>query len=116
VADRFTSVDEYVASFPPDARAVLEEVRQTIHRAVPEAEEAISYQIPTFKLDGRPLVYFAGWKHHISLYPVPEADGPMAERLARFQTGKGTLRFPLDEPVPYDLVAQVAARLLSARG
>jgi uncharacterized protein YdhG (YjbR/CyaY superfamily) len=116
MAGRFTSVDEYLASFPPAARAVLEEVRRTIHRAAPEAEEAISYQIPTFKLDGKPVVYFAGWKHHISLYPVPEADGATAERLARYQTGKGTLRFPLDQPVPYDLVAQVVALLLAARG
>jgi uncharacterized protein YdhG (YjbR/CyaY superfamily) len=115
VATRFSSVDEYLASFPPAARAVLEEVRETIRRAAPEAQEAISYQIPTFKLDGRPLVYFAGWKQHVSLYPVPEADGATRERLARYQTGKGTLRFPLDEPVPYDLVAEVVTLLLAAR-
>src|SRR5688572_27108091 len=81
---RFQTIDEYIESFPDDVRPVLEQVRQTIREAAPEALEAISYQIPTFKLRGRYLVYFSGWKNHISLYPLPAVTGALDEELTPY--------------------------------
>jgi uncharacterized protein YdhG (YjbR/CyaY superfamily) len=105
----FKSVDEYMASQPEAIQPVLERVRRAIRKAVPGAEELISYQIPTYKLHGKPVIYFAGWKQHYSLYPAT------AELLAAFQTelapykiSKGTIRFPLAEPVPVELLEGIA--------
>ena len=81
-ANRFANVDDYIASFPADVQQVLAEVRRTIRAVVPDAGEKISYQIPTITLDGEPLLYFSGWKHHISLYPIPLVDGALARQLA----------------------------------
>jgi uncharacterized protein YdhG (YjbR/CyaY superfamily) len=100
-------IDEYIAGFPEDVRAVLQQVRSTIRRAAPEAEETISYAIPTFKLAGKYLIYFAGHTKHVGLYPVPAADGELGEEIASYQAGKGTLRFPLDRPIPFDLITKV---------
>jgi uncharacterized protein YdhG (YjbR/CyaY superfamily) len=105
---RFGSVDEYIGSFPAAAQAILEQVRRTILDAVPGAGETISYQIPTITLGGRPLLYFAGWKRHISVYPAPAGDEALERRLAPYRSAKSTLKFPLSRPVPYDLIAQVA--------
>jgi uncharacterized protein YdhG (YjbR/CyaY superfamily) len=82
---------------------------------VPKAEEKISYQIPTFALDGRYLVYFAGWKNHISVYPLPEADEAFERELAPYKSGKGTVKFPLNKPIPYDLIGRLAALLAEQR-
>jgi uncharacterized protein YdhG (YjbR/CyaY superfamily) len=112
---RFTTIDEYIASFPPDVRQVLDAVRATIRAAAPGLDEGISYGIPTFKLGGRYVVYFAGWKDHISVYPIPDADEALARELAPYVTGKGTLRFPLDRPTPHELIGRVAALLLERR-
>ena len=111
------TVDDYIASFPLDVQRTLEEVRAAIREAAPGTEERISYGIPTFTLDGRYVVYFSGWKRHISVYPIPdvEADADLAHRIAPYQSGKGTLKFPLDEPMPLDLIGAVAARLLEQR-
>jgi uncharacterized protein YdhG (YjbR/CyaY superfamily) len=111
------TVDEYIASFPPYVQRTLTEVRATIRKATPGTEERISYGIPTFTLDGRYVVYFSGWKRHISVYPIPdvEADAELARQIAPYQAGKGTLKFPLDEPMPLELIASVAARLLEQR-
>lgn len=100
-------IDEYVSGFPPEVQARLEEIRATIHRAVPGATEAISYQIPTFRLHGN-LVHFAAFERHIGLYPAPFDDPAFADDIARYGAGKGTLRFPLDAPQPLDLVERVA--------
>lgn len=97
-------VDEYIAGFPEDVRRILEQVRATIREAVPEAEETISYQIPTFKLNGRYLVYFAGHRKHVAVYPAPLASPEIAADLAPYASGKGTAKFPLDRPIPLDLV------------
>ena len=97
-------IDEYIADFPPEVVALLEQVRETIRAAAPGAEEAISYGIPTFKLNGRYLIYFAGYKQHIAVYPVPTGDAAFNEEAASYQTGKGTLRFPLGKPIPYDFI------------
>ena len=104
------SVDEYIAAFPGPVQAVLERVRATIRKAVPGVEEAISYQMPAFTLNGRYILYFAGWKQHYSLYPSTD---PLVvafkDELAPYEvSGKGTMRFPLSEPVPVKLIAGIA--------
>jgi uncharacterized protein YdhG (YjbR/CyaY superfamily) len=111
----FATIEDYIASFPPDVRRTLEGVRSAIRAAVPGTEERISYGIPTLTVDGRYLVYFSAWKRHVSIYPIPEADGELARQIAPYQSGKGTLKFPLDEPMPLELIGAVAARLLERR-
>ena len=115
MAPKYETVDEYIASFPPDVQAKLEDVRGAMRKAAPGTEEAISYGIPTFTLDGRYLIYFAGWKHHISIYPIPEGDEALQRDLAPFKAAKGTLRFPLDEPLPLELIERLTAAALRSR-
>ncbi len=110
---RFQTIDEYIESFPVEVRSILEQVRQAIHQTAPAAEESISYQIPTFKLDGKYLVYFSGWKNHISLYPQPVSTGSLDEELTPYKSGRGTLKFPLEKPLPLDLVRKVVAALIA---
>lgn len=107
---RFESVDDYIASFPAEVGERLQQVRQTVHRAVPGAGERISYQIPCVTLRSRDLVYFSGWKQHIGVYPVIDLDDPqlMAE-LAPYTTSKATLKFPHRKPLPLDLIQRFAA-------
>lgn len=112
---KFESVDAYIGSFPPDVRPKLESVRQAISHALPGTEETISYDIPTFTLNGRYVVYFAGWKRHISVYPIPSGDEPLERELAPYVSGKGTLKFPLDKPIPLELVERLARLLLRQR-
>jgi uncharacterized protein YdhG (YjbR/CyaY superfamily) len=109
---KFETVDAYIASFPPDVRHILEEVRATIRRATRGTEEKISYDIPTCTLNGERVVYFAGWKRHISVYPIPGGDAAFDAELAPYRAARGTLRFPLDKPIPLDLIGKVAATLL----
>jgi len=105
----FKSVDEYIASRPEALQRVLKRVRSTIRKAVPEAEETISYQIPAYKLHGRPVLFFAGWKQHYSLYPATgRINVVLKEELAPFKVSKGTLRFLLSEPVPVKLIERIA--------
>lgn len=115
MADKFTSVDEYIESFPHDVQAILIKVRRTIHDVVPEASDKISYQIPAVTLAGKPLMYFSGWQKHISVYPIPETDEALDEALAPYKSGKGTLKFPLAEPIPYDLIKRLATRFVEQR-
>jgi uncharacterized protein YdhG (YjbR/CyaY superfamily) len=105
----FQTVDEYIASRPEAVQVALQRVRRAIRQAIPEAEEAISYQIPAYKLHGQRMVYFAGWKEHYSLYPATDgvADA-FREELAPYQVSKGTIRFPLSQPVPVKLIARIA--------
>ncbi|TDO55049.1 uncharacterized protein YdhG (YjbR/CyaY superfamily) [Kribbella sp. VKM Ac-2571] len=112
----FQSVDEYIASFPAEVREVLDEVRRTIHAAVPGAGEKISYQIPTITLDGTSLLHFSGWKSHLAIYPIPPTDATLTEALTPYRSGKGTLKFPLDKPIPYDLITRLAEAFVAARG
>jgi uncharacterized protein YdhG (YjbR/CyaY superfamily) len=112
---RFATVDDYIASFPPETRTILENVRRAMRKAAPGTEETISYDIPTFTLDGRYVIYFAGWKQHISIYPIPEGDEALARDIAPYRHGKGTLRFPLKEPIPYELIERLAAAAVRAR-
>lgn len=110
MAEKFTTINDYIASFPAEVQLVLEDLRARAHAAAPGAEETISYGIPTLRLDGRILVHFAGWKDHVSIYPVPEGDEQLTRELAAHQTGRGTLRFPLDQPLPDDLIDRVLAQ------
>jgi uncharacterized protein YdhG (YjbR/CyaY superfamily) len=102
----FKTIDEYVKAFPEDVQGILERIRQTIRKAAPEAVETISYQMPTFKLNGKYLVYFAAYEHHIGFYPLPLGNEALKE-LAPYQGAKGAVRFPIDEPIPYDLVKKL---------
>jgi uncharacterized protein YdhG (YjbR/CyaY superfamily) len=108
--NKFNSIDEYIATFPDDVQRVLIELRKTIKSAAPEAGEKISYDIPTFTLNGKSLIYFAGWKHHISVYPIPTGDDAFNEKISKYVAGKGTLKFLLDKPLPLDLISE-AVRL-----
>lgn len=109
---RFTTIDEYISTFPGESQAVLEKVRQAIHNAAPEATETISYGMPTFNLNGKHLVFFAGWKHHISLYPLPAGDEAFQQELSHYKRAKGTIQFPLAKPIPYDFVEHIVTLLM----
>jgi uncharacterized protein YdhG (YjbR/CyaY superfamily) len=105
----FKSVDDYIASQPEAVRGILERVRRAIRKAVPQAEEAISYKIPTYKLRGSPVLYFAGWKKHYSLYPATaRVVAAFKDELAPYDVNKGTIRFPLSKPVPGKLIGLIA--------
>ena len=105
---KFTTIDAYIASFPKEVQGILEQIRRTIRKAAPGAVEAISYQIPTFKLNGSNLVHFAGWKNHIGFYATPSGNVAFKKELARYKVAKGSIQFPLDEPIPYGLVTKIA--------
>src|SRR5512146_1401847 len=105
---RFATVDEYIAALPDDVRPTFGAVRQAIRKAVPDASEGISYGIPAIGLDGRFIVWFAGWKRHISIYPIPSGDRTLMTDIEPYVAAKGTLRFPLADPIPLDLIGRVA--------
>lgn len=114
-------IDEYIAGFPRSVQRVLERVRSTIRKAVPAAEETITYRMPTYTLHGRYMLYFAGWKRHYSLYPATDRlAAAFKHELARYEvSGRGTIRFPLAEPVPVRLIAGIArfrAKEVAERG
>jgi uncharacterized protein YdhG (YjbR/CyaY superfamily) len=102
----FSSIDEYIATFPEDIQKILQEIRATIQAAASDATEKISYQMPTFDLKGN-LVHFAAFKNHIGFYPTPSGTEAFKEEIARYQGGKGSIRFPLDEPMPLDLITRI---------
>jgi uncharacterized protein YdhG (YjbR/CyaY superfamily) len=101
------NIDEYIAGFPIDVQEILEKIRMTIRKAAPGAEETISYQIPTFTLKGRYLVYFAAYKKHIGLYPAPLGNAEFKEQLSVYGAGKGTAKFPLHKPIPFGLIRKI---------
>ena len=103
----FSSIDEYIATFPEETQKLLEEVRGTIKAVVPDAQEKISYQIPTFTLNGKYLIYFAGWKNHISMYPIPAGTEAFNKEVAQYADGKGTIKFPIDKPLPLKLITKI---------
>jgi uncharacterized protein YdhG (YjbR/CyaY superfamily) len=103
---QFKTIDEYIATFPKDGRKILQEFRQTIQRAAPDANEKISYQIPTFTLGGN-LVHFAAWKNHIGFYPASSAIRAFGKELSRYEQSKGTVRFPIDKPLPLALIRRI---------
>src|SRR5918992_3794034 len=105
--NKFQTIDEYIKTFPEDFQIILEKIRQTIRKAAPEAVETMSYGIPTFKLNGRHLVYFAAWKNHIGFYPTPSAVKAFKKELSAYKQGKGSIQFALDKQIPYDLVKKI---------
>jgi uncharacterized protein YdhG (YjbR/CyaY superfamily) len=115
VAQHFESVDDYINTFPPDVQTVLQAVRNTIHAAAPDAKESISYQIPTFSINGRPVVYVAGWSKHISLYPMPELDETLGPQVAPYLSGQSTAKFGLAKPIPHELITLIVRRLVAQR-
>lgn len=102
----FTSVDEYIASFPEATQKLLQELRATIGAAAPEAKEKISYQIPTFALNGN-LLSFAAFKKHIGIYPIPEGTAEFQQQVAPYRAAKSSLHLPLDKPLPLELIKQL---------
>ena len=103
----FQSIDEYFAACPVESLAYLAQIRKLIHALAPDAKEKISYQIACFELNGRNLIHFAGWKKHVSLYPVPAGSEAFERQIAKYAGGKGTVKFPLDEPLPLNLIERV---------
>lgn len=101
------TIDEYIAGFPGDVQEILEELRATIKKVAPKAEETISYGMPTFKLNGTYLIYFAAFKNHIGLYPTPGGIEEFKKELSVYKNGKGSVQFPLDEPMPLGLIRKI---------
>lgn len=105
-AKKAKDIDEYIADFPPDVQLMLQKVRTVIRKAAPHAEEAIKYQMPTFVQNGN-LIHFAGYKNHIGLYPGSKPVEEFKDELSRYETSKGTVRFPLDKPIPVSLISKI---------
>lgn len=103
---KFTSIDEYIESFPPETQKILKEIRATIKASAPQAEEKISYQMPTFFLNGN-LIHFAAFKNHIGLYPTPSGTEAFKEEIAKYKAAKGSIQLPLDEPMPLKLISRI---------
>lgn len=101
------NVDEYITEFPEETQTILKEIRAVIKKAAPEAEESISYGMPAYKLNGKPLVYFAAFKNHIGFYSTPTGHMAFAEKLSKYKQGKGSVQFPINQPMPLDLIAEI---------
>jgi uncharacterized protein YdhG (YjbR/CyaY superfamily) len=104
--ENYSNIDEYIAGFPETTREILKQLRATIRKSVPEAEEAISYGIPTFKLYGN-LVHFAGYKNHIGFYPGATGIETFKDELSEYKLSKGTVQLPIDKPIPFDLISKI---------
>lgn len=102
----YQTIDEFIAQFPPEVQEALQTMRKVIREVAPDAKEKIAYGIPTFDYFGN-LVHFSAYKNHIGFYPAPSGIEQFKEALAKYQKGKGTIQFPLDQPIPYDLVREV---------
>lgn len=99
-------IDEYIANFPPDVQKVLQKVRKIIRKVAPDAQEKINYGIPTFTLNGN-LVHYAGFKNHIGFYPTPSGIEKFKSELSKYEGAKGSVKFPLDQPIPYELIQKI---------
>jgi uncharacterized protein YdhG (YjbR/CyaY superfamily) len=104
---KYKTVEEYLADFPKEVKAKIQELRTLIKDLAPEAEEGISYNMPGYKLSGKPLVYFAGYEHHIGFYPLPSAIREFKEEISKYKTSKGAIQFPLDKKIPIALVRKI---------
>jgi uncharacterized protein YdhG (YjbR/CyaY superfamily) len=102
-----TSIEEYIADFPEEIQPLLNQVRSTIKQAAPDAEESIGYGMPAYKTHGKPLVYFAAFKNHIGFYATPTGHAEFAKELSKYKQGKGSVQFPIDQPMPLELIAQI---------
>lgn len=101
------AIDMYIASFPDDVREILKRIRHLVLKYAPEAEESITYGMPAYKTNGKPLVYFAAFKNHIGLYATPSGHAAFEEELSVYKRGKGSVQFPLNKPIPYDLIRRI---------
>lgn len=101
------TVAEYIGSFPPETQTILQEIRQVIKKNAPEAEESIGYGMPAYKLNKKPLVYFAAFKNHIGFYATPTGHEAFAEELSKYKQGKGSVQFPINEPMPLGLIERI---------
>ena len=108
ITRKFKNIDAYIISQTEDIQPILKNIQHIIRNAVPRSEEAISYNIPTFKLDGHYVIWFAAYKAFISIYPIPTGGAALLREIAPFVKGKGTLRFPLTKPIPYDIIKKIA--------
>lgn len=104
----YKTIDEYIAALPKKAQAIMEEIRATIQEAAPEAQETINYGIPTFTLKGN-LVHFAAFPHHIGFYPTPSGIEKFKDELSAYESAKGSVKFPLDQPIPFQLIGEIVA-------
>ncbi len=102
----YNTIDEYISTFSEDVQKKLKQIRETIHKAAPEAKEVISYQMPTFRLNGI-LVHFAAFSSHISFFPTPSPIVAFEKELEPYETSKGTIKFPMNEPIPFDLITKI---------
>ena len=105
----FQSVNSYITTFPSEVQEILEKIRATIVKNAPKAIESISYGMPAYKTNGKPLVYFAGYKKHIGFYATPNGHSTFKEELSQYKQGKGSVQFQINEPIPYDLIARIVA-------
>jgi uncharacterized protein YdhG (YjbR/CyaY superfamily) len=111
---RYRNIDDYVASFPPELRKVLEQIRQTVRKAAPGAEEMIKYNMPAFSSNGN-VVYFGAFRHHIGLFPSPSGVPAFEKELSAYKTGKGSVQFPLDHSMPLSLISRIVKYVLYQR-
>lgn len=103
----FQSIEDYISSFPAETGKILRKVYTTIKKAAPESAESISYGMPAFRTNGRPLVYFAGFKNHIGFYATPTGHAEFEQELSKYKRGKGSVQFPIDKPIPFDLIGRI---------
>ena len=103
------NIDQYIAQFPDEVKQQLKEIRKIIKEAAPEAVELMAYGMPSYKTHGKPLVYFAGYKNHIGFYATPSGHEQFAKELSQYKQGKGSVQFPMDQPMPYDLIKRIVA-------
>lgn len=103
------TVDEYIARYPANVQQILKKIRSIIQQTSPNADESLSYGMPAYKLNGKPLVYFAAFPHHIGFYATPAAHSKFTADLSKYKQGKGSVQFPIDQPIPYDLIQKITA-------
>ena len=115
MAEQAGSVEEYILGYPDDVRTILRELRRRIGDVVPGAGEKISYRMPTVTMDGQALLYYAAWKQHIGMYPIPSAEPSLEQRLAPYRAAKDAVRFTYKKPIPYDLIDDMVEMLVRHR-
>jgi uncharacterized protein YdhG (YjbR/CyaY superfamily) len=117
IPNQNNQIDKYIKDFPQETQEVLQKIRKVVNKAAPGCEEAMSYGIPTLKFNGKYVVYFAGFKNHVSVYPifVTAGDKTLQKELTPYLSGKGTAKFPLNKPIPYDLIEKIAKLKLQER-
>ncbi len=113
MAEKPTTVEQYMVTLSDEVATVVRELRAIIGTVIQDAEDCISYAIPAIKVNGKILLYYSGWKNHVSMYPIPPGTAAFEHRIAPYVAGKGTLKFPLSQPLPHELVAEVAATHLT---